>query len=840
MRRTLVVILLLVSAGSVTWATRLALQTFTFTGSSKLTDSAHRLGSDWITRTEQEWIVTDVVRAIDGIARNTPDVTVKVAAVKPPDRATVLAAEYNVTADGISRRVLVARHLWSPETYAPLAEQLLGAASSPAADGDLGARTVLVDRRADVLLAENKRISAALQADMHSAPAHEAAALLIGTMALREASSIFGDVRPALSRMTAHLAVARALRKEQTPGRDGLLALAILTERAGLQRDALQMVEDFDRQSTTDSDRAWSRAMRLRITGDWRLYQPSQLTTLTERIEYARALYQDRDENAMVGYLDTFEAAQIPDWQRLVLSGGTANVEVSGRFAATAATLELLEAGQAWNALHADATGDAERLMASLNDRPAPSPVHRDATGTHVEVLDWGTWAAASQRQLCHSLVITLIHASNLRGDAAVDAMRRELERQFAGLTLFPVVDRWAADMHEEVSVTDYERITAAAWPIAERTPELLTAAEWNYLLQPPHGIARAALFPLDRGWFESSSPAGTAFDVEHRGLQPMCRWPAPLDDAARWAHDRPYDPWTQWAFAWLPVTGKPSLGAVRKAMGPLLDYDVAALAMIYDYMDLSRDQQIDIAGQMCGLAADRCVRLADLLLLDHRERDAAAAYERWIANARDRVTVSNAVLWLVRYYRDTGRLDDARATAAMAADTGSARGLRTLGEQLEAEGRSDEAEQTYRSIVETYPDVTAPLGVFLLKRAIATNDAGLQDQAFNLLRPVFPDGLQRPGPTELDALPADGAVFGTFGRRAASAGLKHDDIIVRVDGWRVRTAQQLIEAMRLSFDNAVTFTVWRGHKYEEIHAKVPQRLLGVNFRTYVPPVSTK
>ena len=838
MRRAFVVVLLLLSAGTVTWATRLALHTFHSGGSRLLTDPAHPLGSYWVTHTEQEWIVTDVVRAIDGIARNSPDVTVTVAAVKLPNRVTALPAEFEVTADGVARRMPVVNHLWSPEMYVPIAEQLLGASSQAPDDRDLAARSALVDRRIEVLLAENKRISSALQADLRSASAHESAALLIGTMALREASSLFGDARPALSRMTAHLAVARALRKTAPPGRDGLLALAILTERAGLQRDALQMVEQFDRQSTTDADRAWSRAMRLRITGDWRLYQPSQLTTLAEQIEYARALYQDLDENAMVAYLDTMERPDLADWHRLVLSGWSANIEVSGRFAETSVDLELLEASTAWNALHDEAIDD-EELVEALNDRPAVSPVHRDTEGLHLEVLDWGMWAAASQRQLCHSLALTLIHASNLRGGAAVDTERRDLERRFAGLTLFPVVDRWATDMHEQVSVTDYERVTAGAWPIAERTPEVLTAGEWNFLLQPPHGIARAALLPLDRGWFESSSPAGTAFDVEHRGLQPMCRWPASLADAGRWAHDRPYDPWTQWAFAWLPVTGKPALGAVRKALGPLLEYDVAGLSLIYDNLDLSTDEKIEFGGRMCSLAPDRCVRLADLLLLEHRERDAAAAYERWIANARDRVTVSNGVLWLVRYYRDTGRTDQARATAAMVADTGSVRGLRTLGEQLEAEGRPADAEKIYRHIVDQYPDVTGPLGIFLLKRAIAANDTALQGEAFNLLRPIFPDGLLRPGPTEMDAVPTDGAVFGTYGRRPASFGLKRDDVIVRVDGWRVRTAQQLIEAMRLSFDGAVTFTVWRGNKYEQVRTTVPQRLLGVDFRTYVPPVRT-
>ncbi|HXD16191.1 MAG TPA: hypothetical protein VN654_04185 [Vicinamibacterales bacterium] len=799
----------------------------------------HPIGHDWVAATEQEWIVTDVVGAIDGIARLTPDVKVTVHSsaldANGPRRAANTA--FDVVADGVSMRVAVVDHIWSPEMYAPLAARLLGASAPPAADGDLDARTALVDRRVETLLDANRRISASLQTNMRSAPAHEAAAVLIGAFALRESANLFTDVRPALSRMTAHLAVARALRGTAPPSRDGLLALAILAEGAGLQRQALEATDRFESGSSSDADHAWSRAMRLRITGDWRMYQPSQLTTLAEQIEYARALREHVDLNAMMAFLDTIRPVDVADWHRFAISSRYAypNIEGGHRFASGAVPGELSEARRAWNALHDQPIESEDALIAALNDRPGRTPVYRTPEGTRVEVLDWGTWAASSQRHVCSALVLMLMHAHNLRGDDAIDPQWRELDRHFSGLALYPLVGRWALDIHAVVSTPDYQRVMAAARPVAEHAPELLTAAAWNYLLQPPHGTRLADPFPIDRAWFESGSPAGTAFDLDHRALQAGCPWKADLGDVARWAQERPYDDWTQWSSAWLPVTGKPSLTAVRKAMGPLLDYHVGAVTLLYEYMDMSVDDRVELGRKMCELNPDACVRVADLLLLDHRERDAAAAYERWIANARDEVTVSNSVSWLARYYRDVGRTDDARTIATRAGHTGSARGLRTLGEQLEAEGRDAEAEDVYRDIADSYPNVTEPLGTFLLKRALATRDAALQAEAMNLLRSIYPDGLQRPNTYELDAVPRDGAVFGNFGRRPSSVGFRADDIIVRVDGWRVRTAAQVIEAMWLDAGNPVAFTLWRGGKYQEVRLTVPQHYLGVVFRDYVP-----
>ena len=199
--------------------------------------------------TEQEWIVGQVVATIAGIAAPAASAAQPVPVRVVPDateagRDRMFAV---IAGDGMPIPVEVKGHIWSPETFAAVADRLLqpqpaGVGSSPV---DVAARSRLADLTVATLLVESERISALLEQDMRSAAAHEAAALLLGAFALREASGTLYDVRPALARITAHLAVARVLRPGVN-GMDGMLAQVILTALAGLQRDAMTMIEAFE------------------------------------------------------------------------------------------------------------------------------------------------------------------------------------------------------------------------------------------------------------------------------------------------------------------------------------------------------------------------------------------------------------------------------------------------------------------------------------------------------------------------------------------------------------------------------------------------------------------
>jgi hypothetical protein len=82
----------------------------------------------------------------------------------------------------------------------------------------------------DALAAENLRLSRVLQLHPRSSSLHERAALLLALAAAEQATAE-GDIRPYLCRMTAHLAVARALHGDAL-SEDGRLAERLLAQLA--------------------------------------------------------------------------------------------------------------------------------------------------------------------------------------------------------------------------------------------------------------------------------------------------------------------------------------------------------------------------------------------------------------------------------------------------------------------------------------------------------------------------------------------------------------------------------------------------------------------------------
>ena len=80
----------------------------------------------------------------------------------------------------------------------------------------------------------------------------------------------------------------------------------------------------------------------------------------------------------------------------------------------------------------------APACSAALNDRPAPSPVQTLDGRRVVSVLDWGTWAAFQQRQLCHILTAGSRHLWNLGATDAQERLVAALNAQFSSLTLYP------------------------------------------------------------------------------------------------------------------------------------------------------------------------------------------------------------------------------------------------------------------------------------------------------------------------------------------------------------------------------------------------------------------
>ena len=188
-------------------------------------------------------------------------------------------------------------------------------------------------------------------------------------------------------------------------------------------------------------------------------------------------------------------------------------------------------------------------------------------------------------------------------------------------------------------------------------------------------------------------------------------------------------------SYLWRTTTPEPE--EVAKAFAPLAEYQVPAMRSILTAYKGDASRRRQVLERMCAFSADTCVQLG------HEVRDsdpvaAVAAYERAIAQARNRVGVANSMEWLVNWYHDQGRAARAMEVATMAAEAYSDPGLRTMMVYLERLGRYEEALEYARRRSERYakPEV---LDLFLIKHRDHLDAARHAAEIEAALKRIFP-----------------------------------------------------------------------------------------------------
>jgi hypothetical protein len=128
--------------------------------------------------------------------------------------------------------VEVGGHVWTPRSYGRVARSFMadGAGLSISEDPATDRQDAALGTEAggEAIARENLRLSRLLQAHPRSAALHERAALLLAVAATGRATAN-ADIRQLLCRMTAHLAVARALHGDVLSA-DGQLAERLLAQ----------------------------------------------------------------------------------------------------------------------------------------------------------------------------------------------------------------------------------------------------------------------------------------------------------------------------------------------------------------------------------------------------------------------------------------------------------------------------------------------------------------------------------------------------------------------------------------------------------------------------------
>jgi tetratricopeptide (TPR) repeat protein len=764
--------------------------------------------------TEEAWVVGEIVRDVAEMSLH-------------PGRPGSVAAKttggwtYSVSIEAATVDVDLSDALWNPEQFAAVARALIAARPSQGAGPAAAAAPAhagLVSLTPDALIAASNAASRALSVNMRDAAAHEAAAVALAGFALRESAWRFNDTRWALNRMTAHLAMVRALRGGSRMGEDGQLALATLLVLTGRQVRAIETLDALGPRPEGDAAAAWARSLRVRMTQDWRLIANPGTASVMEKHEFLRARRAAVELSSADLELETMRHAPDADCRRIL---SAARITMPDRWAVEEQVQsELEEAAQVFSRIHSRAMGESATV--ALNVR-----ADRMIGASGPEVIPWGAWAEQVQRHLAHAAGRTddvLRHGLGL--DDAADENKAALTAKLGELTMFPVgTIFWTKGPRG--GEADLRHIDEAV-ETAVRAPERVTSPVWAFLFMGARYEPVRYGMPPGRSWFIAPA-ARAAHEIKARLKEtghPLSV--AALEDLIEAApHDYDLAAYSLSA----RYRDKPPHAEVMRLMGARLSYDLRAVHLARDAADLGDAGRFEILRRSCDLSARECIRLAEELVEADRQADAAGAYEAAFADPSvDVVAVASASRWLVDYYDRNGRSREARALARRSGESGAWNGLITHAWLLERLGELDAAEGLYAQAGSRYDNLSELFGFY--HRAVHTRQlADYEPRLRELSKVIFPSGLA-PARRDETGRPAAGVIVTKDSRRSRAAGLQAGDIIVGLEGWRVENLAQYRAIDAISRDERMKLVVWRGSRFE-VDAKAPQRLMGVELRSY-------
>jgi hypothetical protein len=757
-------------------------------------------------KTEESWVVTEV-------ARDVAEMTAYPA--RGPQAAIAAAAPngYRVTTDRGTVELDLRDEVWAPGQFAAIARSV--AASATAVNALAPVYPSLLPMTPKVIIAAAAAASRALAANMRDPRAHESAALVVGAFALRDSAGRFADSRWALNRMTAHLAMASAL--TDAAGPDGRIAHALLLVLLNRQTHALAAVDALERDDPTPAGAAWARALRLRVTQDWRKVDDPSAASPLEQREYFRARRATVSTSMGRTELERLHAEPSADFVRLIESSSL-GVE-DGWFVEQMRDFERGEFDSVFQQIHGRAMPDDP--TDSLNARAS-----RAIGPNGPDVLPWGAWAEFAQRHL--SLYFDRydrFYRHQIGDTKLADANKRAMTRAWGRLTTFPLATIfWTAG--RSGGDADLTLINPAV-SVLLRSPERVTLPTWSFLENGTHFEPIARGIPKPDAWFMAASPRVTE---NAGGRVQFSGHPHGPQITAAVMREAPYDFALGSDYLLMKYGKKAPADAVRDAFGARAGYDIRVLRLAVAAApdDVAR---MPALRTLCDLAAAECIAVGDQLVKLKQEPEAAAAYERAFADTSvDAIKVANASYWLVDYYRRTNRVDQALELATRSAATGAYQGLVTLGWLYEHLDRFAEAEEAFRSSATNYKDYPQLLAFYY--RDVNVRKQSRYEKGWReTLARLFPHGLTAVSTDP--SKPSHGVVLMSDSTISRGAGLLSGDIIVGLEGWRVDDYQQYRAINAFFTRNDMTLTIWRPSALKSVAVTAPSRLMGVDMRSY-------
>jgi hypothetical protein len=675
------------------------------------------------------------------------------------------------------------------------AAQLESGAAAVAAPRDQ--HPALLQATAANLFAASEDVSKELKRNVRNPRGHEAAAMVLAAFGMQEAADDLSDHRWVMNRMTAHLAVAAALRTpNEAMSLDGQIATAALATLANRQAAALDLIARLGDPQRASTSAAWQRALMLRITQDWRLLKAPIAATRLEKLEYFRARRATLRGRVAREELATLKELDSADFGRIVQSY-SAGVDDGNHFIADSVVRELKELAVLYQR-EFDRTLPAE-IPDAINERAG-----RLMTNGQPRVLPWGAWAEFSQRHIAMAIADSDKHYREMLGlpDHA-DELNEAIDGVLSEMRMFSVAST-SRRLGRKATEADLTYFTDALDVLAT-APELIPPTYWTFFETAAAHERMSGRVPGALSWFIPPSPAvpyavGTRLNSNAVGIEPFAR--GALLEAA------PFDVWVL-SMATRSPSAPELVARAKSLIADRAAYDLWAIDNAVAAAQTRQAWEPHLR-RGCELAAVRCLTLAKRLeSLD--EHAAAVAYERAFNDPTlDRVMAANNAWWLVSYYERRQQPQKATALAEAGAEVGSASGLRSMGRLLEQRGEVVEAAKFFEAMAERYPIRRPWLLGYLYRRAVIHKDARFTARWEEVSRAIFPQGLL--AVTASPASPSAGVFVSKDSSISRAVRLQVGDIIVGVNGWRVDNKEQLDAVV--GFDDPPgphRMTAWRG-----------------------------
>lgn len=794
----------------------------------------------WRWRDEQEWIVDTIGKDIAEMlvyAKYHNDPSVKVSAGSLKFQTSTVDSKtskykFQLTLPGqteaISHEFVLNGYIWSPATYQPFVKQLLETlklTADPTSTTPDNYLKILSDADMAELFAENDRISKALSEKPLDPSLHEQAALLQATFDMLELAGNYSDTRAPLNRMSAHLAIAETLNGSNSLTLSGKIADIALESMSCRDGVAVSKNDDLAKLQTDEIAKSWLRALNIRSSGDYRIFDEKKQTQLEASqfgMRYANLLTADKT----LDYASAHKCTPPIRWMRIAMCGEGS--VASGHAVDSQIIPAELAAFYDDYKLYNKQPISPQSLVSKLNKTSTRCLITDNGTYKLV-VLSWGDVAAYHARHVLNAVAQAYKFYEYSYGvKEMAEATLKKSTELLGNMTLFPMVlmDVKRDREHKELN----NKFDEGMEKLFVEHPELIQGYPWVYTKYlGKNSYPPVVLQTQPELWFSPYCPMGTAYYFAHRLALDNCK--PDLAELTRLRTLCPLDEGICWKWIEKKYGKDPTSAQLREGYGKLVDYDLHAMRYCSygDYDDPAKYEET--MTKIAVIEPDNNFDLAYYFAQHNMPEKASKYYQLAVDNAQDAVGMANKSSWIVRYLFEKGEKEKALSIAKNAAEVYSMGGLCCLADLYDRMGELAKAEQLYKDANERYDNDASLVGFYFRHSDKNKNYAS---ESTRLMKKDFPAGLQHIEFAKLSSPPKVGVKILGGEKYTDSLGLLKDYIIVGLNDYKTDNLKQYHIVRKMSLDPSIKATFWNGKAYKQVVVKtVLGNQLGLTLADY-------